>query len=801
MTKAKVQEIFPLTYNQKILLFHHLSTKQDSGIIQVKCKIEGKIDQEAFKKAWAAVVKKYDVLRTSIQWKNLSKQLQVVQQHSEVEIRWIDLEGETNPIELLKVHELNDREKPFSLDMAPVSRVTVFKYNEDHYQLLWTCHHILLDGWSSRLILQDVFQYYDQAINGEELNIDTSTPSMIAYLKAVEKQTENSEAKHFWINQIDGKIFPNRISRFYVENQAKDNFKSIEDFLPGTGLLDLAKEHRLTLTSIIQTAWLLTLKWFHQSNLVATGTVVSGRAIDFPDIEKIAGLLSNVLPIIHQFQPGQSFVETAKHVQQHHAKARNFETFSIDAIKEWCHWQGNPNLFDTLLVVENFTHDEISSRYLNIKNYKSGLTTTYPITIAIVPEETIKIKYVWNESVVNDDSAILLLKSFKEILATSYGQKIEQISNSLGEPPTFDINEDSEQQVTRNFVSATTVIELELTKIWERILGLKVIGIKDNFFDLGGKSIQALQLFREIEKSFDKTLLPSVLIQHPTIHQLGKLINDDEEVAFNCIVPLKPNGNKAPLFCIHAGGAHVFLYKKLAESMSSDYPVYGIQPKGLDGGEMHNSIEEMAQDYFKEILAVTKQQKLYVLGYCFSKIVCLEIARIAKEKDVEIELIIIDSARLPWFKRQSLTTDKKDLMYKLGKKVLRGDWQGIAKSINRNLKRVNIKFGRNNDDYLEEVVFESDSYTDSHLERMSLNLHRLDDQYHWNPVKVNVHLIRSTEFANLQDKNYHVDVWEALSKHKLTTYQVNSDHKTIFEGNSVVEMAQTIEKIIDDEIE
>ena len=82
--------------------------------------------------------------------------------------------------------------------------------------------------------------------------------------------------------------------------------------------------------------------------------------------------MSNVLPLIHQFEPDQSFVEAAKLVQRHHAKARKYETINIDQIKEWYQWEGNPNLFDTLLVIENFAKDEIASKHLNIKNYDAS---------------------------------------------------------------------------------------------------------------------------------------------------------------------------------------------------------------------------------------------------------------------------------------------------------------------------------------------------------------------------------------------------------------------------------------------
>ncbi|MCG2590814.1 condensation domain-containing protein [Rhodohalobacter sulfatireducens] len=808
MPKAKVQNVFPLTYNQKILLFHHLSATDDNGIIQVRCTIEGTIDPSVFGKAWDAVVKKHDVLRTSIQWKNLSKELQVVQQDATLEINWIDLKNDPQPDESAKRYRLNDSRKPLPLYEAPVSRVIVLKQNDHKYQLLWTCHHILLDGWSSRLILEDVFRYYDQLMNGQDLDYALSEPTIVDYYKALEKDSTQNEAKQFWKDLIDGQQFPNRISNINLDHQGEQNFQSHEVCIPGKELQKFVKENHITLTSLLQTAWLLTLQWFHQNNRVAIGTVVSGRAYDFPGIENIAGLLSNVLPVIHHFQPDQSFAEAAKQVQKHHAKARNFENINIDQIKEWYNWEGNPNIFDTLLVVENFVLNEIECKHLHVRNFESGLTTTYPITIAVVPGETIKLYCVWNENKVEGDVAKKLLFTFHKLLQEYKEKSIDQLSTLLGEPPTVYRKEDTQQETARNFESATTTTELELAKIWERVLGIHPIGIKDNFFALGGSSIQALQLFREIEQNIHKTLLPSVLINHPTIHQLSKLISDDAEVEFSSIVPLKISGEKPPLFCIHAGGAHVFLYKELAESFGKDYPVYAIQPKGLDGGEIHNSIEEMAQDYLKEILAITGKQKFYVLGYCFSKVICLEIARIAKEQDLKVELVIVDSADLPMIQMHRLIGKKRDRIFIIGKqiistgkKILYVGWQGIKRSFQKINDRLNAKLGGKANIFLKGEGMKAESDTDYHLERIILNFTKLNNQYHWDPVHTKVHLIRSSDYENRQNKNFHIDLWETLSKNELSTYQVSGRHKTIFEGNSAVEMAQIIEKIINDEAE
>lgn len=802
MGKAKVENIFPLTYNQKILLFHHLSADVDGGIIQVKCKIDGKIDKRAFEDAWNAAIKQYDVLRTSIQWENLSKQLQVVQQHAELAIDWINIEYENQPAEKLTQIEHRDRQKSISLNKAPVSHVTVLQMSETDYRLLWTCHHILLDGWSSRLVLKTVFRLYDLAIRGKELTVDTSIPTMIDYLNAVEKQSSNNEdeIKDYWNKQIDGKQFQNKVSDFYSVPHSIDSFKSIEVSINGRGLVDSAKNYHITLTSLLQTAWLVTLKWLHKSDLVVCGTVVSGRTFDLPDIEKVAGLMSNVLPLIHEFKPGQSVADAAKQIQKQQAKARKFETVNIDQIKQWFNWEGNPDLFDTLLVIENFLEEDIQSQFLNISDYRSGLTTTYPITIAVVPGEDIKIHCIWNEAIVDKNLVEKIFETYQHILTQTVDKDIDQIFHSLGLPPAAPVTYDSEAYQTQNFESAVNSTELELTKIWEHVLGLKVIGTTDNFFALGGKSIQAVQLFREIEKKFKKTLSPSVLIQHPTIKQLGKLITDDGGIKFSSVVPLKPSGQKPPLFCIHAGGAHILFYKKFAESFGNDYPVYAIQPKGLDGGDMPASIEEMALDYFDEITAVTKGKGFYVLGYCFGNVVSLEIARIAKEHNLATELLIIDSANLPWLQQHKLLDKKRDLILNIAKKVMGMGWQGIGRYFQRTFNQKLRKTVANTQKSSNGKISDFQNHAVTHEERVGKNMIKLNNQYHWNPVDTKIHLIRSSQHINDSRRDFHVNLWEILSKHNLATYKVQGKHASIFEGESSKEMAQTIETIIDRDI-
>ena len=181
----------------------------------------------------------------------------------------------------------------------------------------------------------------------------------------------------------------------------------------------------------------------------------------------------------------------------------------------------------------------------------------------------------------------------------------------------------------KSFIAPRTDTEHALKKIFEKCLNQSPIGITDDFFELGGNSVQAAISFSQIRKALGKSLPLSVLILAPTIEKLAAYIDGKtEKKAFSSLVPIQPHGNKRPLFCMHGGLGNVLFYRHLSNHLGSDQPVYGLQAKGLtETEEPSASIEEMAAAYIKEIQSVQPHGPYYLTGYCFGAIVAFEIAQ------------------------------------------------------------------------------------------------------------------------------------------------------------------------------
>ncbi len=199
-------------------------------------------------------------------------------------------------------------------------------------------------------------------------------------------------------------------------------------------------------------------------------------------------------------------------------------------------------------------------------------------------------------------------------------------------------------------------LQIKLTWIWQKVLGLSSIGIQDNFFDLGGHSLAAVRVFSEIESALGCRLPLATLFKAPTIEQLSELIEgSDWRSSWASIVPMRTGGSKPPFFCIHAVGGNILEYNDLARNLGPDQPFYGLQSIGLDGRSAPlTDLGAMADAYVKEIRKIQPVGPYYLGGRSFGGTVAYEMARRLYAEGQEVALLaIFDSYPKGWLKRFS----------------------------------------------------------------------------------------------------------------------------------------------------
>lgn len=186
-------------------------------------------------------------------------------------------------------------------------------------------------------------------------------------------------------------------------------------------------------------------------------------------------------------------------------------------------------------------------------------------------------------------------------------------------------------------------LELQLTGIWENVLGIRPIATQQNFFDLGGHSILAVRLMHRIEQALQRKIPITTLLQAPTISGLAELMRREGwSPSWSSLVPIQPHGSRPPFFCVHGIGGTVLRFRDLARHLGDDQPFYGLQAKGLDGKQpCASSVEEMAADYIRDIQQVQLGGPYFLGGYSFGGMVALEMAQQLRAQGEEVALVAL----------------------------------------------------------------------------------------------------------------------------------------------------------------
>ena len=216
-------------------------------------------------------------------------------------------------------------------------------------------------------------------------------------------------------------------------------------------------------------------------------------------------------------------------------------------------------------------------------------------------------------------------------------------------------------------VSPSNELQHKLVEIWEKALDVRPIGVRDNYFDLGGHSLMAVELFVQMENVLGLRLPISTLFQAQTVEQLAEVISQ-EGVAppSSSLVPIKPAGSQSPFFLVHAHDGVVLFYHDLANQLGREQPVYGFQALHDDDGlPRHRRVEEMAAHYVEEMLTFQPQGPYYLGGYCFGAKVVFEMARQLEAKGREVALLaLIDTYAPGEFRPQSDVPFLRQQIYK-----------------------------------------------------------------------------------------------------------------------------------------
>lgn len=191
-----------------------------------------------------------------------------------------------------------------------------------------------------------------------------------------------------------------------------------------------------------------------------------------------------------------------------------------------------------------------------------------------------------------------------------------------------------------------------LCDLFMEVLHLPRVGIDDRFFDLGGHSLLAVQLMSRIREALGVELSIGNLFEAPTVAGLAERLEmGSSQSALDVLLPLRTSGDKPPLFCVHPAGGLSWCYAGLMTNIGTDYPIYGLQARGIgQREELPKTLDDMAADYIKQIRTVQPKGPYHLLGWSLGGNVVQAMATQLQNQGEEVSLLVmLDAIRTTSF--------------------------------------------------------------------------------------------------------------------------------------------------------
>ncbi|CAA2101664.1 Linear gramicidin synthase subunit B [Methylobacterium bullatum] len=386
-----VTDIYPLTPTQGGILFHALAAPEAGLYVNQLGVTIRNLDPDRFAAAWRASVARHPILRTSFLWTgDLAAPLQLVHATAELPITRLDLSSRADADldELARA----ERARGFDLAQAPLMRLLLVDLGQNRHRLIWTCHHLLLDGWSNARLISEVLRHYA----GE--GVEAPTRLFREHLTRL-SQSDRGADEAFWREALAGLDEPSLLAPALSGEMGASGHIAIDTAL-GEARTDrlqaFARREKVTLNTVFEAAWALTLSRFTGRSTVAFGTTGSGRPPDDGGMHGVLGLFINTVPRCIGLPGHLKVGDWLRRLQGEAAALREHDLAPLADIQAWVGRGGQP-LFDSLLVVENYPLDAVvRDRSLGGLEFGPVATleaTDVPLTLSLLLDGTPRLNW------------------------------------------------------------------------------------------------------------------------------------------------------------------------------------------------------------------------------------------------------------------------------------------------------------------------------------------------------------------------------------------------------------------------
>ena len=412
-----VEDVYPLSPIQEGMLFHTVSDDVPGAFVdQISVELLKPVEPERLRAAWAQLVARHTALRTVFLWDGLDQPLQIVKEevtpHFRVET-WPDI-APARLTEWLR----HDRATGFDLATAPASRVALLT-SPDQTRLVWTYHHLLSDGWSAQILLNELAALY-AAAEASTQPVLQAAPKFRDFI-AWQRSTDVDDDERFWRRELAGFSMPHRleIPGYPAVRSSAGHRTATVALSPhiSAALLGFPTRLGVTLNTVVLGAWALLLARWVRAPDVVFGTTRSTRPAEIPGAERLVGPLINTLPTRVTVDETMMLGDWLRTIQSRQMKQQPYERTALAAVQRWSEIPRGEPLFESLFVFENYPprKDEAASA-LQFGKTDYFEHSNYPLAVLTVPQEMLSTTFVYDSARLSDDAIDAVARAFKTIL-------------------------------------------------------------------------------------------------------------------------------------------------------------------------------------------------------------------------------------------------------------------------------------------------------------------------------------------------------------------------------------------------
>jgi amino acid adenylation domain-containing protein len=374
-----VEDVYRLTPVQEGMLFHHVGNPDSSAYhVRAQVQLEGNVDPQTMERAWHEVVSAHPILRSHFLWDGLDEPLQIVRKEVAVKLDPSPIANDT----------VLDISKP------PLFRLSLTRRPDGVWFMTWLCHHLIIDGWSTRLVLREVLERY----NG--IPSPDPPPAFKTYVDWLEKQ-DTAAAHSYWQTRMRDVGGPFHLSPYAHVRAKGTGHGRVDCDLAIDGIDEACRSLGITTSTLMHTAWAVLLKKYTDLDAVLFGTTSSGRPAELERSAEIVGMFITTQPLRVGITETETISALASRVQQEMVGQREYEHIALSDVQRMAGIPPGQAFFDTLVVMKTeatYASSSLAEQAVKLLDLEIDEHSEYPLAVLVSSRDPRKLIFFFDRA-------------------------------------------------------------------------------------------------------------------------------------------------------------------------------------------------------------------------------------------------------------------------------------------------------------------------------------------------------------------------------------------------------------------